>query len=180
MTPRRSPTSLDGGDRACGDLLLVLAHRVRLFASGTLLRLVATDPAAAIDLPRVVSPHRHRYLGAGQQPDGRRLPHRGSPWAGPDAGPAPQPVTHRAGSDQDPPGGSQAQHVAGDEPGGAGQRDERASFAEGLRCQRVDHLGQDSTPGEGQRQCQRLGGSAGEGEPADEDCDCEQDGGAGP
>ena len=65
------PETVDGGDRACGDLLLVLAHRVRLLASGTPLRLVATDPAAAIDLPAWCHLTGHRYLGAGQQPDGR-------------------------------------------------------------------------------------------------------------
>lgn len=63
---------VDGGDRACGELLLVLAARARVLAPGTRVRLVATDPAAAIDLPAWCHLTGHAYLGSGQRDDGRR------------------------------------------------------------------------------------------------------------
>lgn len=62
---------VDGGDRACGELLLVLARRMRSTAPGTTVRLVATDPAAVLDLPAWCHLTGHRYLGRGHQPDGR-------------------------------------------------------------------------------------------------------------
>jgi len=62
---------VDGGDRACGELLLVLAPVARRLDPGSWLRLVATDPAAAVDLPAWCHLTGHRYLGAGTQPDGR-------------------------------------------------------------------------------------------------------------
>lgn len=63
---------VDGGDRACGELLLVLAARARVLAPGTRVRLVATDPAAAIDLPAWCHLTGHAYLGSGHSNDGRR------------------------------------------------------------------------------------------------------------
>ncbi len=62
---------VDGGDRACGELLLVLAARARALKPGTRLRLVATDPAAAIDLPAWCHLTGHDYLGSGRHHDGR-------------------------------------------------------------------------------------------------------------
>jgi len=62
---------VDGADRACGELLLVLARRLRRAAPGTTIRLVATDPAAVIDVPAWCHLTGHRYLGQGHQPDGR-------------------------------------------------------------------------------------------------------------
>lgn len=107
---------VDGGDRACGELLLVLAARVRMLEVGTHIRLVATDPAAAIDLPAWCHLTGHRFLGRGCQPDDR--PHcdvrtvasrRGTdparPWqlisaprtpiANPAPGPVREPIPHR-------------------------------------------------------------------------------------
>ena len=63
--------TVDGGDRACGELLLVLAARARTLPPGSLIRLVATDPAAAIDLPAWCHLTGHGFLGPGRQPDGR-------------------------------------------------------------------------------------------------------------
>jgi tRNA 2-thiouridine synthesizing protein A len=62
---------VDGGDRACGELLLVLRERIATLRVGSRLRLVATDPAAVIDLPAWCHLTGHRYLGAGLEPDGR-------------------------------------------------------------------------------------------------------------
>lgn len=56
---------IDGGDRACGELLLVLAARIRTLAPRSTLRLLATDPAAAIDLPAWCHLTGHQYLGRG-------------------------------------------------------------------------------------------------------------------
>lgn len=57
-------TRVDGGDRACGELLLVLAERVRSLPAGSSIRLIATDPAAAIDLPAWCHLTGHRFVGA--------------------------------------------------------------------------------------------------------------------
>ncbi len=62
---------IDGGGRACGELLLVLNAHVSTVRPGSRLRLVATDPAAAIDLPAWCHLTGHRYLGDGREPDGR-------------------------------------------------------------------------------------------------------------
>ena len=62
---------LDGGDRACGELLLVLAARSRILAPHSQIRLLATDPAAAIDLPAWCHLTGHDYLGHGVNADGR-------------------------------------------------------------------------------------------------------------
>lgn len=63
---------VDGGDRACGELLLVLAARSRTLAPHSQIRLLATDPAAAIDLPAWCHLTGHDYLGHGVNADGRR------------------------------------------------------------------------------------------------------------
>lgn len=60
-------TRVDGGDRACGELLLVLAERVRSLPPGTSIRLIATDPAAAIDLPAWCHLTGHRFVGASEE-----------------------------------------------------------------------------------------------------------------
>lgn len=56
---------VDGGDRGCGELLLVLAARSRALAPGTIVRLLASDPAAPIDLPAWCHLTGHTYLGPG-------------------------------------------------------------------------------------------------------------------
>lgn len=62
---------VDGGDRACGELLLVLAARARQLDPGTVIRLVATDPAAAIDLPAWCHLTGHQFLTAARSEDDR-------------------------------------------------------------------------------------------------------------
>ena len=62
---------VDGGDRACGELLLVLAARSRALAPQSQIRLLATDPAAAIDLPAWCHLTGHDFLGHGTDDDGR-------------------------------------------------------------------------------------------------------------
>ena len=62
---------VDGGDRGCGELLLVLAARSRTLGPGSRIRLVATDPAAPIDLPAWCHLTGHSYLGQGRCEDGR-------------------------------------------------------------------------------------------------------------
>lgn len=62
---------VDGGDRGCGELLLVLAARSRTLAPGSTVRLLASDPAAPIDLPAWCHLAGHRYLGAGRTVEGR-------------------------------------------------------------------------------------------------------------
>ena len=61
---------VDGGDRACGELLLVLAARSRSAAPYSQIRLLATDPAAAMDLPAWCHLTGTDYLGHGVDADG--------------------------------------------------------------------------------------------------------------
>ena len=61
---------VDGGDRACGELLLVLAARSRSTAPHSQIRLLASDPAAAIDLPAWCYLTGHQYLGHGVEANG--------------------------------------------------------------------------------------------------------------
>lgn len=62
---------IDGGDRACGELLLILALPVRDQPVGAVVRLIATDPVAAIDLQYWCHLTGHGYLGAARGADGR-------------------------------------------------------------------------------------------------------------
>jgi tRNA 2-thiouridine synthesizing protein A len=62
---------IDGGDRACGELLMHLLQPLRALSVSTVVRLVATDPAAPLDIPAWCHLTGHRYLGSGRQPDGR-------------------------------------------------------------------------------------------------------------
>lgn len=62
---------IDGGDLACGELLMELVAPMRALDPGTLVRLVATDPAAPLDIPAWCYLTHHQYLGVGSQPDGR-------------------------------------------------------------------------------------------------------------
>ena len=43
--------TIDGGDRACVRLLLELRSRISGLPGGTVIHLIASDPAAPIDLP---------------------------------------------------------------------------------------------------------------------------------
>lgn len=67
----RAGPVVDGGDRACGELLLVLAAHARRLGPGTLLRLIATDPAAAIDLPAWCHLTGHEFVARSAATDGR-------------------------------------------------------------------------------------------------------------
>ncbi len=62
---------VDGGERACGELLLELSRELRELPAGSLVRLVATDPAAVIDVPAWCHLSGNRYVGQGRQRDGR-------------------------------------------------------------------------------------------------------------
>ncbi len=62
---------IDGGDLACGELLMELVGPLRELDAGTLVRVVATDPAAPLDIPAWCHLTTHHYLGSGSQPDGR-------------------------------------------------------------------------------------------------------------
>lgn len=76
---RRTPESgsglglqvVDGGDRACGELLLVLAARARRLPPGSQIRLLASDPAAPLDLPAWCHLTGHHYRGRGTDATGR-------------------------------------------------------------------------------------------------------------
>lgn len=55
--------SIDGGDLACGELLMLVHRRLRGVAPGTLIAITTTDPAAPIDIPAWCHLTGHRYRG---------------------------------------------------------------------------------------------------------------------
>ena len=65
----------DGGDLACGELLLSLLGALHGVADGTEIRGIATDPAAPIDIPSWCYLTGHPYLGSGTHSDGRAAYH---------------------------------------------------------------------------------------------------------
>ncbi|MFG1852578.1 sulfurtransferase TusA family protein [Actinomadura geliboluensis] len=57
------PVVIDGGDRSCVRLLLELRGHLADLAPGTVVHLIASDPAAPIDLPAWCHLTGHGYLG---------------------------------------------------------------------------------------------------------------------
>ncbi|WP_141584694.1 sulfurtransferase TusA family protein [Actinomadura sp. WMMA1423] len=57
------PVVIDGGDRSCVRLLLELRGHIADLAPGTVVHLIASDPAAPIDLPAWCHLTGHDYLG---------------------------------------------------------------------------------------------------------------------
>jgi tRNA 2-thiouridine synthesizing protein A len=62
--PPVEPVIIADGDRACAGLLLELRARICGLPGRTLIHLVASDPAAPIDLPAWCHLTAHAYLGA--------------------------------------------------------------------------------------------------------------------
>lgn len=58
------PVTLDGGDRRCVQLLIELRRFIDGLAPGTLIHVVAADPAAPLDLPAWCHLTGHHYLGS--------------------------------------------------------------------------------------------------------------------
>jgi tRNA 2-thiouridine synthesizing protein A len=63
-SPPPEPVVIDGGDRACVALLLELRRRICALPAGTVIHLIASDPAASIDLPAWCHLTGHAYLGS--------------------------------------------------------------------------------------------------------------------
>jgi tRNA 2-thiouridine synthesizing protein A len=63
MKPPTEPVVLDGGERRCVQLLLDLRHLTTAVPAGTVIHLIATDPAAPLDLPAWCHLTDHTYLG---------------------------------------------------------------------------------------------------------------------
>jgi tRNA 2-thiouridine synthesizing protein A len=89
-SPPQEPAVIDGGDRACVRLLLELRAHISGLPGGTVIHLIASDPAAPIGLPAWCHLTGHAYLGSVPPPPGRptqfapsppRYPtHPVSPW----------------------------------------------------------------------------------------------------
>ncbi|WP_242907103.1 nitrilase-related carbon-nitrogen hydrolase [Actinomadura terrae] len=58
-----APVLIDGGDKSCVRLLLELRGHIAGLGPGTVVHLIATDPAAPIDLPAWCHLTGHTYLG---------------------------------------------------------------------------------------------------------------------
>jgi len=54
---------IEGGDLACGELLMLIGRRVRKASAGTVVSIATTDPAAPIDIPAWCHLTGHRYRG---------------------------------------------------------------------------------------------------------------------
>ncbi|WP_229830033.1 sulfurtransferase TusA family protein [Actinoplanes ianthinogenes] len=63
MDAQVSPVVLDGGDRRCVVLLIELRKLIATLPPGALVHLIATDPAAPLDLPAWCHLTGHGYLG---------------------------------------------------------------------------------------------------------------------
>ena len=63
VSPPRDPVVIDGGDRACVRLLLELRARISGLPADTVIHLIASDPAAPVDLPAWCHLTGHAYLG---------------------------------------------------------------------------------------------------------------------
>lgn len=88
-SPPPEPVVIDGGDRACAALILELRARITGLPAGTVIHLIASDPAAPIDLPAWCHLTGHAYLGSiGAAPPAYALrttaapvaTHPASPW----------------------------------------------------------------------------------------------------
>lgn len=55
---------LDGGDQACGELILTLKRAVERLGAGQILKLLCRDPGAPADLPAWCRLTGHRLLWA--------------------------------------------------------------------------------------------------------------------
>ncbi|MGQ0624886.1 MAG: sulfurtransferase TusA family protein [Sporichthyaceae bacterium] len=54
---------IEGGDLACGELLMLVHRRIRAAAAGTVVCIASTDPAGPIDVPAWCHLTGHHYLG---------------------------------------------------------------------------------------------------------------------
>ena len=68
--PSPAPVVVDGGDRTCVALLIELRARITQLAPGTVIHLIATDPAAPLDLAAWCHLTGHTYLGPVREPHG--------------------------------------------------------------------------------------------------------------
>jgi tRNA 2-thiouridine synthesizing protein A len=64
---------VEGGDLACGELLVLVHRRIRDQAPGTLVCIASTDPAGPIDIPAWCHLTGHRYRGRQDGEPGRYL-----------------------------------------------------------------------------------------------------------
>lgn len=63
---------IDGGDLACGELLILIHKQVRALPAGTVVGIATSDPAASIDLPAWCHLTGHAYLGPASGDAGAR------------------------------------------------------------------------------------------------------------
>jgi len=61
--PQEDPVRVDGGERRCVEVLLLLARLVASRSPGTLVRVTTGDPAAPLDLPAWCHLTGHGYVG---------------------------------------------------------------------------------------------------------------------
>jgi tRNA 2-thiouridine synthesizing protein A len=68
--PDDAPVVIDGGDRTCVALLLELRGHITRLPPRTVIHLIASDPAAPIDLAAWCHLTGHTYLGPVREPRG--------------------------------------------------------------------------------------------------------------
>jgi tRNA 2-thiouridine synthesizing protein A len=62
-TPQQDPVPVEGGERRCVEVLLLLARLIASRPRGTLVHLTTDDSAAPLDLPAWCHLTGHDYLG---------------------------------------------------------------------------------------------------------------------
>lgn len=63
MSPALPDLTVDGADRLCVQLLIELRAHMHRAGSGAVIHLIASDPAAPVDLPAWCHLTGHSYLG---------------------------------------------------------------------------------------------------------------------
>lgn len=63
-TPAPTPLTYDAGELGCGELVIELRLRLRALPPGTVLHVIARDPAAPVDLPAWCGLTGHRLISA--------------------------------------------------------------------------------------------------------------------
>lgn len=69
MTSDAPVLTIDGGDKTCARLLVLLRNQIADLPDGSVVHLITADPVARIDLPAWCRMTGHTYLGPVESPE---------------------------------------------------------------------------------------------------------------